>query len=350
MIISLENIQLFIGANSDNEQALNLSLLSNESFFYKLDNEQQVLASFCQLEENEQNTHKIERCINLIKQVLAKLTEEEQKSLYDSPVFLLLPAFEKNEHNESSKDFDRFIQAINKEFPQLFKHTLSQCFPFGRAAFSIALKSAVSLLSTNETPNIVLLAVDSLYDKVDELAQDKKLISTNTMGCVVPSEGAIICNILPNTYGLCIDTCLQSIVPQKQFKQGISDLFSQGSAYLATQVTNKNTANTENNDKEEIANNTKLNINALYLPGNGSEDQQSWLESYFYLADNISTDTKIYQNALYTGELGCVTGLYNFLHIYNGYQSEWLTGISGQLEVSDTLYQGFSLYSWTGKV
>ncbi|WP_426370185.1 hypothetical protein [Pseudocolwellia sp. HL-MZ7] len=348
MIVAIENMQLFIGANNDNEQALNLSLISNESTFYQLDDGQHVLASFCQLEQNEQNNNKTDRSINLIKQVLTKLSQEEQKGLSDLPVFLLLPAFEKNEHNESSEDFDRFIHALNKELPQLFNHTLSQCFPFGRAAFSIALKSAMSLFSNNTTSNIVFLAVDSLYDNIDILAQNDKLISNNTMGCVVPSEGAVICNIVPSTQGLCINTCLQSIVPAKQSEQGIRDLFSQGSAYLAQQAINEESSQ-EISSKQEIKTNSKLNITSLYLPGNGGEEQQSWLEAYFYLADNITSDTKIYQNTLYTGELGSVTGLYNFLHIYNGYQSKWLAGISGQLEVSDALYQGFTLYSWTGK-
>ncbi len=349
MIVALENIQLFIGATSDNEQALNLSLLTNESVFYQLDDGQQVLASFCQLEEN--NNNKIDRCINLIKQVVTKLSEEEQNGLHDSAVFLLLPAFEKNKHNESSEEFDSFIQSLNKALPQLFSHTLSQCFPFGRAAFSIALKSAQNLLSTNKTSNIVFLAVDSLYDKINELAKNNALISTNTttntMGCIVPSEGAIMCNILPSTTGLSIDHCLQGVVPEKQFVQGVSHLFSQASNYLATQVGNTEKNKEETN--EETNKNNSVNITSLYLPGNGSEEQQSWLKSYVYLADNISSNTKIYQNTLYTGELGCVIGLYNFLHIFNGYQNEWLTGISGQLEVSDTLYQGFTLYSWTGK-
>ncbi|WP_077342373.1 hypothetical protein [Pseudocolwellia agarivorans] len=338
MIVALENIQLFIGANSDNEQALNLSLLSNESLFYCFDDGQQALASFCYLEQNEKNTPKIDRCVHLIEQVLAKLPPSEKNNLSDSPVFLLLPAFEKNIHDELSEDFDRFVHALSKAFPQLFSHALSQCFPFGRAAFSIALKSAVSLLSSNTTSNIVLLAVDSLYDKMPELAESKKLISTEQTGCIIPSEGAVICNVLPSTFGLSIDTCLQNIVPEKQVKQGISSLFSQASAYLTTQADDKNVSKK----------NSQVTISSLYLPGNGSEEQQSWLEAYFYLADNISTNTQIYQNTLYTGELGSVTGLYNFLHIYNGYQSEWLAGITGQLEVSDALYQGFTLYSWTG--
>ncbi len=340
MIVSLENIQLFIGANNDNEQALNLSLLPNESLFYSL-GDQEILASFCELEQNEKNS-KAERCIALISKVLAKLPKDEQKSLSDSAVFLLLPAFEKNEHNESSEDFDRFIYAVNKEFPQLFKHSLSKCFPFGRAAFSIALKSAVELLSSNTISNIVLLAVDTLYDKIDELSKNNALISNTQTGCIVPSEGAVICKVIPSAHGLCIDNCLQSIVPEKQFKQGISNLFSQASDYLAAQAENTK-------DKElSIHANSKI-ITSLYLPGNGTEEQQSWLEAYFYLADNISSDTNIYQNTLFTGELGSVSGLYNFLHIYNAYQSKLLTGISGQLEVSDALYQGFTLYSWTGK-
>jgi len=348
MIVALENIQLFIGANNDNEQALNLASLSNESLFYQLDDGEQVLASFCQLEESKKNNNKIERCTNLIKQLLAKLSVEEQNNLSDSAVFLLLPAFDKNEYDESSADFDRFIHALNKAFPQLFSHALSQCFPFGSAAFTIALKSAVSLLSSNTTSNIVLLAVDSLYDKMEKLAKDDKLISTKQMGCIVPSEGAVLCRIMPSITGLSIDTCLQSIVPEKQIKQGISNLFSQGSAYLATQIVNTNEKTVDDN-KEGTDKNSKPNITSLYLPGNGSEEQQLWLEAYFYLSDNITSDTKVYQNTLYTGELGSVTGLYNFLHIYNGYQNEWLTGISGQLEVSDALYQGFTLYSWTGK-
>lgn len=333
MIVSLANIQLFIGANEDTEQALNLSLLPSETNFYNLENGQKVIASFCSLKETHNKT---ERCIDLIKQVLKKLPQQEQDELSETVVFLLLPVFEQTQNDEKSAEFNCFVQALSKEFPQLFNQELSQCFPFGSAAFLIALKSVIALFSNKKVSKIVLLAVDSLYDKMGELASGNKLKSTEQAGCMVPSEGAAFCQIIPSAEGLSIDCSLQGIVPEKQIKQGINNLFAQASSSLVKQ-SNK----TEQSDK-------KVKITSLYLPGNGDESQQPWLDAYFYLADNVSIDTKIYQNTLFTGELGCVTGLYNFLHIYNGYQNEWLTGISGHLEVSEALYQGFSLYSWTG--
>jgi hypothetical protein len=324
--VALENTQLFIGTTSDNDQAINLSLLPTETKFYQLCDGTKAVAAFCQIEHT---TDKTQRCIQLITQVLAKLPQAALDTLAESPVYLLLPIFTKQHHDEHSDELNNFALALSQAFPQLFKHPLSQCFPFGRAAFPIALKSMSSLFSAEKVPSIIVLAVDSLYDQMNVLASNNKLITVNNEGCIVPSEGAIFCKIQPSLKGLNVDFTQQAIVPAKQSKQGIETLFAQVSAKLQQ----------DNVEKKE-------KISSLYMPSK-SEAELLWTEAYFHLADSVTKDTKILQNSLFTGELGSVTGLYNFLHIYNGYQNQGLTGIAGQLEVSETLYQGFSLYSWT---
>ena len=83
------------------------------------------------------------------------------------------------------------------------------------------------------------------------------------------------------------------------------------------------------------------------MPDNGNGHLQSfWLNCYQTLADSLTNDVIIRQTALFTGELGAVTGLYNFIHIYYAYQNKEIKDQVLHFEMADDLYQSISLYSW----
>ncbi|XQW83469.1 hypothetical protein ACOYR1_09905 [Thalassotalea piscium] len=349
MKLNLLNSHILIGAKSTTEHAINLPHLPADESIITVNNTQYA-SYFCSLPEQFSNTNKVSRCIYLIKQLLLQVEHEGGEEPVDTPIFLLLPEFiepfthepEVNDeeiHNHQTLAY--FARELKTALPFLFSHPQSQIFPFGRASFPIALAAAKTLfeeikkddkLQQEANQTVTFISVDTLWYDIPKIIADNALVSSESDQGIIPSEGAILCQIQPANEGINIEFIQNSVAPSKQLNSTIELLFNESVTHLQ-------------NKKDEQ---TKAGMfTHLYLPGNGNEKlHNSWLDAYFQLSQCIDERTSICQTGLFTGELGCLTGLYNFLHIINGYKLEYLQGNVLQLEVSDTLHQGVVLYSW----
>ncbi|WDE01197.1 hypothetical protein [Thalassomonas actiniarum] len=351
----LEHSHVLLGGESDLDKALLLDKLPAKTSYSKLEDGQQVLSAFCPLPDEApilSAGNKLERIEGLLTQLLAKISKENQDSgtspYSQMPVFWLLPELSHqplpNQENPDEENQHLLVWAerLKKTFPSLFNHELSQFFPFGRAALPMALTSVTELLNGHgaegggksgtkaKVPGVCFIAVDSLYHDLNVLAREKQLITAECDSGIVPSEGAIFTCIKPanqqQQQGIAIDLLAQESTSIHQRSLGVESLFLKVSQQLTGQ-------------EEKVTH--------LYLPGNGDETlSQPWLNAYLRLAPCLEARAKIIQSALFTGELGCVTGLYNLLHLYNGFEQQELVGKVVQLEQSQSLYQGLALYSW----
>lgn len=349
MKLTLHNSHVLIGAKSSTEQALNLPLVPPEESSFTI-NDKQYVNYFCAAlnssstisnkNQNSVNDNKVTRSIDLIKQLSLQVEQLGQKLPEDIPVFWLLPEFtepfdksidETNKALKNENTLAYFAQKLQQALPLLFNHAQSQLFPFGRAAFPVALSAAKTLFESENAKTILFIAVDTLYYDVANLMANNTLVSASSEQGIIPSEGAIITQISPAETGLSINFIQNSVAPSKQQNLAVTQLFTDSVNFLV-----------ENNEQQTASN----KLSHLYLPGNGDETlQNSWLDAYYQLAGYVDDKTSICQSALFTGELGCVTGLYNFLHILNGYKTKIIQGNVLQLEVSNSLHQGVILYS-----
>lgn len=384
---TLENTQLTLGIEADTDKALALEFIPADNRLMTLENGEQVVTAFACLDETEtQQLHashkqlgkqahkpvdkpadkpvdKLSRIEQLITNLLAKtplaLTLSAQM-----PVFWLLPVLpeedlhfsaesisvestgaEKPAAEKITQGLKTWLTRLKHAFPALFQHPQTQLFPFGRAALPMALASVATLFEeqqvvadadtsadpqqTTQLPGVCIIAVDTLFEQIACLAEEKRLVTETTETGFVPGEGAIFTCITPSNTGLAVNFLQQETTSLRQRSQGVESLFLKVAQLLSS---------------------AQDNISTLYLPGNGEADlQQPWLDAYLRLATCLDRQSQIKQTALFTGELGCVTGLYNFLHLYNGFENQALDGNVLQLELADSLYQSIALYSWTGK-
>tara|TARA_R110002050_G_scaffold67065_5_gene145334 strand:+ start:1421 stop:2512 length:1092 start_codon:yes stop_codon:yes gene_type:complete len=357
MKVKLHNSHVLIGAKASTEHALNLPLVPSEESLFTI-NDKQYVNYFCSslksnssdsyANEDSLNENKVTRCINLIKKLNLEVEQLGQKLPEDIPVFWLLPEFTESFDNSidasntainNENTLAYFAKKLQQALPLLFSHPQSQLFPFGRAAFPVALAAAKTLFDSENEKTILLIAVDTLYHDVANLIANNMLVSASSEQGVIPSEGVIITQISPTDTGISIDFIQNSVAPSKQQNLAVTQLFTDSVHYFAE--------NTENNEQQTASD----RLSHLYLPGNGDETlQNSWLDAYYQLAGYVDDKTSICQSALFTGELGCVTGLYNFLHIVNGYKTKVIQGNVLHLEVSNSLHQGVILYSYNNQI
>lgn len=350
MKLNIQNSQLLIGAKLLSEQAINLPLVAPDQSAFTVNNTSYV-GCFISLPEEVSTQDKASRCIGLIKALLKQVEQSGTYFPIDTPIFWLLPEFnetlvttpdvntsqENASHANASddnrtKNVARFGKQLQAALPSLFNHPQSQFFPFGRAAFPIALAAVEAVFEQHDIDTITFISVDSLLHQLPQLIADNALVTANSEQGIIPSEGAIFCQVSRADDGISVDFVQSMIAPVKQRTQTVQQLFDQSITCLAA-------ANEQQNNASVLSH--------LYLPGNGNETlQQSWLDAYVQLSGHVDIDTSICQSALFTGELGSMTGLYNFLHIANGYENHFLQGNVLQLEVSDSLHQGIALYSW----
>ncbi|MBU2870497.1 hypothetical protein [Colwellia sp. E2M01] len=354
MKIKLHNSHVLIGAKSTTAQAINLPRLPPEETLITVNNADYV-SYFCSLPKSrssDNNAHqglvtndKTSRCLQLIEELFVQIEQTGEKVPVDAPVFWLLPEFVESYVDDSNpKDinnqhtFADFAKALQQALPELFSHPQSQLFPFGRSSFPIALTSAKALLEAGQANTITLISVDSLWHEIPQLFADNILVSNISEQGIIPSEGAIITQISQADKGISIDFIQNNVAPSKQRDLSIKQLFSESITALI---------DSKLSIQEKKQQSSPITLSHLYLPGNGDETlQSSWLEAYFQLAEAVDGNTKICQSGLFTGEIGCVTGLYNFLHIASSYENKFIQGNTLQLEVSNSLYQGAVLYSY----
>jgi len=340
----LEETRLLLGCETDTDKALALDKLPLNTFFSNLSDGSEVVSAFCHLPDNAQrfaDCNKLERVeqllLHLLTDILPGSEGGEAAICSQMPVFWLLPELSRELVPQptgiidTGLDLTSWAARLKKTFPALFSHKLSQFFPFGRAALPMALATLAELFYDNPAvPGVYFIAVDSLYQDLNNPAQYKQWISATSDSGLVPSEGGIFTCIRPakaaGEAGITIDFSAQESSSNPQRSQGIASLFLKACQFICAQ---------------------ERKVSNLYLPGNGCEDlSKSWLDAYFQLAPCLGAPPEIMQSALFTGELGSVTGLYNLLHIYSGFEQQELTGYVMQLEQSHSLYQGLALYSW----
>jgi hypothetical protein len=336
MKLSIQSSHVLIGAKATTEQAINLPLVAPDESFFTV-NDRQYVSYFCALPESAANDDKASRCIHLLKQLMVQVAQDGVSFPLDTPVFWLLPEMPEMHESavDNTDDFASFAKKLQGALPSLFTHPQSQLFPFGRASFSIGLTAAKTLFEQHDVETITFISVDSLWPDIAKLIADDALVSATSEGGIVPAEGAIFSQITRADEGLSVVLVQNLVAPSKQRTAIVKQLFDESVACLA-----------EEQEQQGAQQAPPVILSHLYLPGNGDAGlQEAWLAAYYQLSGYVDDKITLCQSALFTGELGCVTGLYNFLHIVNGYKNEYLQGKVLQLEVSDSLHQGVVLYS-----
>jgi hypothetical protein len=326
MKLHLSATNMLLGITPDIDSALVIDLIPVECPLVSLNGGEQIPAAFSDIKSNT----KLERLMALLEPLVEQQLAEKKIDFATTPVFWLLPEL-------TIQDNTPLIEwgaALKERFPSLFAHPKSQFFPFGRSAFIMSLSSMSLLFEQQLAKHVCVIALDSLYHELENLAATSACITAESGVGLIPSEGAII-------------TCITTI---DESADGINILFN-ASERATTEQSTQSIESLFYKVAKNLNNHTlKPPISTFYAPGNGlAKNVAPWLNAYVRLHHHLDKNTQLKQIAMLTGELGCVTGLFNFLHIYHAYQHKSLTGITLQLDVSERLYQAVNLYSWTGK-
>ena len=323
MSLALHHTQLSLGITSDLSSALTVDLIPVAMPIISTSMDTEIKAAFCDI-DSEQH---FARIIALLKPMIEQQLADNVIDLSITPIYWLLPELA----IEGNQPLIEWANLLKKHFPTHFVHPKTQFFPFGSSAITMALKGADNLLVNGEVKQVCFIAVDSLYHQLDELLVNDACLTLQNEDGLIPSEGAVITNVSLASEGINLLLGESERATSHQVSQSIESLF-----YSAAQTLKKH--------KQDSL------ITSFYAPSNGlTKNTTPWVEAYRRLAGHVNRDTRLKQLPLLTGELGCVTGLYHFLHIYHAYQHRYITGNTLQLEMSERLYQAVNLYSWTGK-
>lgn len=309
MIIDVQHTRLSIGDNTDTERLINLPFSEPLEFSYQ-QNSQNVVAVMA---ANLSTERKVDRLVDL----LFKLNLQDDtvwKTYQGKPVFWLLP-------NLSANELQHWVSVLHQHLPHCFEHPLTRIFPNGSASLMFAFKALEAM--PFDSQSVVLISVDSLFFDLAELSATENLITEEQGSGSRPAEAAMVTNLRVNTTGLSIDLLSQNNCSLVQQTQTIQSLFQQANKACEPEL-----------------------FNQLYLPGANQTVTDNWLNAYEQLAGRIDSDSDISQTTNFTGDIGCVSGLYNFVHLFNRYEQQTVTGKSLQLEVSQTLHLGLATYSW----
>ncbi|UJF20498.1 hypothetical protein [Shewanella sp. OMA3-2] len=313
MIVSTHDTRIVVGASSDLSQILNLPYSEPLDFNYReISGTHYVAAMATELATDS----KINRLVGLLEKI--ELDNELVWQVYkDKPVLWLLP-------NLDAVELTQWVSILHQRFPHCFTHSQCRFFPHGSASLFFAL-NAFESMQEQQKSSAVIISLDSLYFTLAELESSNALVNDTQDVGQKPAEAAIITIIEATDSGMNIAGLFLENSSLVQQTQTIQNLF-----YQATQ-TNKNA------------------FNQLYLPSFNQIVIDNWLNAYEKLAGHIDEESQINQTTIFTGHIGSVAGLYNFLHLFNRYQQHDLSGISLQLEVSQTLHLGLAIYSWIEK-
>lgn len=324
MRLQLTYFNMLLGIESDIDSALSLDLVPADCPIVRLNNGKLVPAAFCDLTESG---NKLERVMALLTVVIDKLLEKDDIDFTTTPIFWLLPELTV----QGDASLIEWATSLKMHFPALFMHSKSQFFPFGRSAFMMSLRSMSTLFEPPSVTQVCVIALDSLYHDIEMLASEEGCLLQGSGDGLIPSEGVIVAYLTPSEVGINVLLNEYESALPKQNTQAVESLFMKVSNLL----------------KEG---GRDSHIDTFYAPGNGlAKITLPWLNAYARLALHVDNTTILKQLILQTGELGCVGGLYNFLHIYHAYENQSIAGITLQLEISDTLYQAVNVYSWSGK-
>jgi len=321
MSLALSHTRLQLGLTDDIDSALNVDLIPISMPVINTSDGTQIQAAFCEIDSDKH----LQRIIALLKPLVEQQLKENSIDFSVTPVYWLLPELA----IEDKQPLIDWANILKEHFPMLFSHPKTQLFPFGSSAIVMALKTAEQTLS-KAIPEICLIAVDSLYHQLDILLFNKRCLTAQKNEGLIPSEGAIMTCVSVAEDGINVLASHSERSTVHQVTQSIESLFFTMTKHLQ-----------QHQDRF---------IRTVYTPSNGlPENTLPWIEAYRNLAGHVNQQTQLKQLPLLTGELGCVTGLYHFLHIYHAYQKQFISGNTLQLEMSARLYQAVNVYSWTGK-
>lgn len=323
MSFILSDSILKLGITTDLDSALAIDLLPINLPIHTTDNGLQIPAAFNELQSNS----KIDRIIQLLKPVIKQTLAEGSVDFNTTPVFWLLPELA-IEDNQVLIDW---ASQLKTQFPELFSHAKTQFFPFGSSAIVMALSAVQALTTSSDMTKVCLIAVDSYYHALDNLLENNACITPETGRGMMPSEGVALTCVNSSREGLNIEYAKTDRATEWQLNKSVDALLYDVAGYLKSNMKSSN-------------------IDQFYAPSNGLDNtSDAWIEAYGRLSGHLSRTTQLKQIGLLSGEVGCVSGLYHFMHLYHAYQHGYITGNTLQLAISERLYQGVHLYSWTGK-
>jgi len=301
---------LFTGLAQDTVSALSLPLYPGEVSVEKSDEGQSISAFIPQLSQE----NLFERIVSLIKLALKDSTLNQ----CNTPILWLLPELQWHQEDVIAQWTDKFKSL----FPNLVDRTV-KFFPYGRAALPMALNYLTELPKQSQLNKVCILAVDSHFFKDDGVTVYSECSIVEQTW--IPSEGLAYIILEQQTFGLeIIHSDYDSAISLEKLRS-IENLFSQQSDF-----------------SEQLS--------YLYLPGNGDQKLVTpWALAYQTLDRMLTIGSQIIQTGYHTAELGCVTGLYNLMHIYDNYNEEVYQGDTLQLEISDNIYSAVALYRWMSK-
>jgi len=323
MSFALNHTDISLGITSDLSSALTIDLIPVQMPVITTLSGAVMQAAFSSIDSDSL----LSRIIALVKPLIEKQLTEKTIDFSVTPVFWLLPELA----IEDNQPLINWAGLLKQYFPMLFDHPKTQFFPYGSSSIVMALKTAESLLMNKNVQQVCFIAVDSLYHELDQLLfNDICLTQSNSEG-LIPSEGAVMTCISLSNEGINLLVADSERATSHQVSKSIGSLFHTVTRQLKQQHHNSL-------------------ISSFYTPSNGlTKNTTPWLDAYQGLAGHVNQETKFKQLSLLTGDLGCVSGLYQFLHIYHAYQHQYITGNTLQLEMSERLYQAVNLYSWTDK-
>jgi len=328
MILQLNHTQINLGLTDDLNSALNVDLIPVAIPVISTRLEQPIQAAFCPV--NSQN--KLQRILALLKPLVESMLENPQIDFVNTPTYWLLPELAIDDKSQLIE----WASLFKANFSALFVHDKTQFFPFGSSAIVMAIKAAEDLLTTSALESgtvnkVCLIAVDSLYHDLDTLLVNNACLTSQQNEGLIPSEGAAVTFINSAEQGLNIVSSESARATSHQVSKSVESLFHSIARQLKGFPQDKK-------------------ISQFYTPSNGlSQSTIPWMEAYQQLSGHVSPDTRLKQLPLLTGDLGCLTGLFHFLHIYHAYQDQVISGNTLQLEMSARLYQAVNLYSWAEK-
>jgi len=323
MSLALHHTQLSLGITSDLSSALTVDLIPVAMPIISTSMGTEIKAAFCGVGSNQHT----ERIIALLKPLIDQQITENTIDLSITPIYWLLPELA----IEDNQPLIDWANLLKQHFPTHFVHAKTQFFPYGSSAIVMSLKAAEHLLVNEEVEQVCFIAVDSLYHQLDELLVNDVCLTLQNEDGLIPSEGAIITNVSLASTGINLLMGHSENATSNQVTQSVESLFHAAAQQLKEQ-------------RQDTM------LSSVYTPSNGlTKNTMPWVEAYRRLVGHVNQDTTLKQLPLLTGDLGCVSGLYHFLHIYHAYQHRHIIGNTLQLEMSERLYQGVNLYSWTAK-
>jgi len=301
---------LFTGLAQDTVSALNLPLFPGEVSVNKCDEGHSISAFIPELSQESL----FERIVSLIKLAM----QDSSLTNCDTPILWLLPELQWHQDDLFTQWTDKFKSL----FPNLVDRTV-KFFPYGRAALPMALNYLTQLPKQSQLNKVCILAVDSHFFRNDGVTVYSNFSYEEQTW--IPSEGLAYIILEQQTFGLEIIHSNHDSAASYEKLGSIENLFSQQSDF-----------------SEQLS--------YLYLPGNGDQKLVTpWALAYQTLDKVITIGSQIIQTGYHTAELGCVTGLYNLMHIYDNYNEEVYQGDILQLEISDNIYSSVALYRWMSK-